>query len=82
MMIGWWEHSQKGVTDGQTDGRTDWTIHRAAWSQLKMQHFVHQINELNIFEEFIKSLRITLIMWHGHSKIMQQALPAAGFTPS
>ena len=43
MMIGWWEHSQKGVTDRrtdgrtdrQTDGRTDWTIHRAAWSQLK-----------------------------------------------
>ena len=31
MMIGWWEHSQKGVTDR----RTDWTIHRAAWSQLK-----------------------------------------------
>ena len=23
MMIRWWEHSQKGVTDGQTDGRTD-----------------------------------------------------------
>ena len=47
MMIGWWEHSQKGVTDrrtdgqtdGQTDGRTDWTIHRAAWSQLKMYEF-------------------------------------------
>ena len=39
MMIRWWEHSQKGVTDGQTDRRTDrrmdWTIHRAAWSQLK-----------------------------------------------
>ena len=39
MMIQWWEHSQKGVTDGQTDRRTDrrtdWTIHRAAWSQLK-----------------------------------------------
>ena len=39
MMIGWWEHSQKGVTDRQTDRRTDrqtdWTIHRAAWSQLK-----------------------------------------------
>ena len=42
MMIGWWEHSQKGVTDrrtdrqtdGRTDGQTDWTIHRAAWSQL------------------------------------------------
>ena len=32
MMIRWWEHSQKGVTDR----RTDWTIHRAAWSQLKI----------------------------------------------
>ena len=31
MMIRWWEHSQKGVTDG----RTDRTIHRAAWLQLK-----------------------------------------------
>ena len=39
MMIGWWEHSQKGVTDRRTDGRTDGqtenTICRAAWSQLK-----------------------------------------------
>ena len=46
MMIGWWEHSQKGVTDGrtdgQTDGRTDWTIHRAAWSQLKNVIFKHK----------------------------------------
>ena len=44
MMIRWWEHSQKGVTDGQTDrwtdGQTDRqtenTICRAAWSQLKI----------------------------------------------
>ena len=43
MMIRWWEHSQKGVTDGQTDRQTDGqtdrqtenTICRAAWSQLK-----------------------------------------------
>ena len=39
MMIRWWEHSQKGVTDRRTDGRTDGqtenTICRAAWSQLK-----------------------------------------------
>ena len=39
MMIRWWEQSQKGVadrqTDGQTDVRTDWTIQGAAWSQLK-----------------------------------------------
>ena len=51
MMIRWWEHGQKGVTDGQTDGQTDRrtdgqtdrrtenTIHRAAWSQLKIWIF-------------------------------------------
>ena len=32
MMIRRREHSEKGVTDG----RTEWTIHRAAWSQLKI----------------------------------------------
>ena len=40
MMIQWWEHSEKGVTDRRTDrctdGQTENTIHRAAWSQLKM----------------------------------------------
>ena len=44
MMIRWWEHGEKGVTDRQTDrqtdrrtdGRTENTICRAAWSQLKI----------------------------------------------
>ena len=44
MMIQWWEHSQKGVTEGQTDGQTDrwadWTIHRAAWWQLKIYFMI------------------------------------------
>ena len=44
MMIRWWEHSQKGVTDGQTDRRTDRqtenTICRAAWSQLKIKKHI------------------------------------------
>ena len=39
MMIRWQEYSQKCLTDRETDrrtdGRMDWTIHRAAWSQLK-----------------------------------------------
>ena len=47
MMVRWWEYSQKGVTDRQTDGRTDrrtdWTIHRAAWSQLKIGWSWNQI---------------------------------------
>ena len=42
MMIRWWEHGEKGVTDGQTDRRTDrrtdWTSHIAAWSQLKKHY--------------------------------------------
>ena len=35
MMIQWWEHSQKGATYGQTDGRTKNTIRRADGLQLK-----------------------------------------------
>ena len=39
MMIRWWKHGEKGVTDRRTDGQTDRqtenTICRAAWSQLK-----------------------------------------------
>ena len=38
MMIRWWEHGEKGVTDRETDGRTENTICRAAWSQLKIQY--------------------------------------------
>ena len=45
MMIRWWEHGEKGVTDGRTDGQTDRqtenTICRAAWSQLKITKGTH-----------------------------------------
>ena len=38
MMIRWWEHSQKGVTDRRTEN----TICTAAWSQLKrIEHRYH-----------------------------------------
>ena len=62
MMIQWWEHSQKGVIEGQTDRGTDWrtenTIHRAAWSQLKtighllytMSSFVHHFKAIGEFK--------------------------------
>ena len=33
MMIRWWEHSQKGVTDRRTDGRTDRQTDRKYHSQ-------------------------------------------------
>ena len=37
MMVWWWKHSEKGVTDGPTDRRTDWLteLFIDAWSQLK-----------------------------------------------
>ena len=35
VMIRWQEHSEKGVTDRQTDRRTETGVLRAAWSQLK-----------------------------------------------
>ena len=51
MMIRWWKHSQKGVTDRQTDGQTDRqtekTIHRAAWSQLKNQDIRNNRQDLS-----------------------------------
>ena len=59
MMIRWWEHSQKGVTDGQTD----WTIHRAARSQLKIighlfyttSSFVHHFKSIGEFKLKLQS---------------------------
>ena len=49
MMIRWWEHSQKGVTDRRTDRRTDAnTICRAAWSQLKMFNMWKLNNDQNL----------------------------------
>ena len=42
MMIWWWEHSVKGVTDGLTE----WTIDRTAWSQLKQNHCLMLLSHL------------------------------------
>ena len=62
MMIQWWEHSQKGVTDdgqtdrqtdGRTDRQTDWTIHRAAWSQLKSTSPHSLIEHIKIHSRFL-----------------------------
>ena len=39
MMIWWGKHVEKGVTDR----RMDWTIHRAAWSQLKISTLFHYL---------------------------------------
>ena len=61
MMIRWWEHGEKGVTDGRTDGRTDrrtdWTSHIAAWWQLKIADLPWPIHDHGHEKHF--SLRIT-----------------------
>ena len=46
-MIRWWEHSQKGVADR----RTDWTIHRTAWSQLIQERLKRQ-NALGCLDQY------------------------------
>ena len=76
MMIRWWEYGEKGVTDGQTDGRMDWTSHIAAWSQLKtighlfyatssfVQHFVPiQGSTLTVVRLGIPSLSYCRTTW-------------------
>ena len=70
MMIRWWEHSQKGVTDRQTDrrtkGQTENTICRAAWSQLKIighpfyaaSSFLHHFIAISEFKLELQSRNI------------------------
>ena len=68
MMIRWWEHGQKGVTDRRTDGRTDWTIHRAAWSQLKkIGHFFYATSSFVQHYVAIGDLKLELESGNGQS---------------
>ena len=60
MMIRCWEHSQKGVTGGQTDRRTENTIHRAAWSQLKHTRSVFGVS-INSSEFAHRSLYCSVV---------------------
>ena len=71
-MIRWWEHSQKGVTDRRTDGRTDRqtenTICRAAWSQLKT--IEHLFYATSIFvHHFIAICKFKLDLHSGNAQI-------------
>ena len=50
MMIWWQEHSEKGVTDRQTDGWTERDVLRAAWSQIKIKHFSRQHSNSSSFQ--------------------------------
>ena len=56
LMIRWWEHSQKGVTDRRTDRQTENTICRAAWSQLK--RMTSHLIVCNYFSVFVQKSEI------------------------
>ena len=62
MMIRWWKHSEKGVTDGPTDRQTDGQMERsvltAAWSQLKTHlKFLKKLCQHNSFHtELLQNL--------------------------
>ena len=64
MMIRWWEHSQKGVTDGQTDRRTENTIHRAAWSQLKTLIILGPLKDFLQIQVTIWQNDISMKIWN------------------
>ena len=68
MMIRWWEHSQKGVTDGQTYRRTENTIHRAAWSQLKI------ITLSGLLFDTVKALSLSVCLSIGKSQSLFPSL--------
>ena len=63
MMIRWWEHSEKGVTGGRTDGWTERSVPRAAWSQLKTighlsyatPNFAHHFTDICEFKLELRS---------------------------
>ena len=73
MMLWWWEHSEKGDgwTDRQTDGRKDWTIHRAAWSQLKMHLKIFRMGAILPRHQFVKA---TIFIWQLHEPTLMLIL--------
>ena len=88
MMIRWWEHSQKGVTDRQkdrrtdgrtdrrTDGQTENTIGRAAWSQLKTKSTTSEQSVAHICcilkLNTSESLLKPLDSWHSSAKMREK----------
>ena len=48
MMIQWWEHSQKGVTDGRTDRQTDGKYHSLSCLVAAKKDKNIPLNEVNI----------------------------------
>ena len=89
MMIRWWEHSQKGVTnrrtDRRTDGQTENTICRAAWSQLKTLKFLWNLipvameafglSKYNPLRKHIPQILVKLI-WRKRPKFLSQFILA------
>ena len=66
MMIQWWEHSEKGVTDRRTEN----TIHRAAWSQLKIELVSLTHWYLGDLDEILKMQFSILFYWLGSSAVI------------
>ena len=70
MMIRWWEHSRNGVTDRRTDRRTENTIHRTAWSQLKKAHGTANVRawylRLLEYSAWVQRLRVWVPLRSGH----------------
>ena len=70
MMGTWWKRCDRR-TDRQADGRTDWTSHIAAWSQLK----THWYTNNDITSKVISSLK------HANANLSENVLQEVLSTP-
>ena len=73
-------------TDGRTDGRTDWTIHRAAWSQLKItvilaSHFMtHPVPCSQFWVALLRqTFHNSVQSWHNMVKVFNTSPPSAAY---
>ena len=80
-MIGTWWKRCDGQTDGRTDRQTDWTIHRAAWSQLK-KGYKTKMNKLSVKANQVQSPRVfdifcpnwVVLTWTGDEILCRKAI--------
>ena len=67
-------------TDGWTDGRTDWTIHRADWSQLKIEICVIELYIYIRFRDISMSLLSEFgFEWSRHLLVINLLMPSDAY---
>ena len=66
MMIRWWEHTQKGVTDGQKDRRTDGKYHSQSCLVAAKNRKYNNMNKANLRDLIAATGLIILLKWDSY----------------